>query len=89
MVSRTSGMRAARKIVTGKTWQIVVLVNPGSSSRNNSTVERCSIRFRGSKRTIERGFVESLQASKLICASETRVRMPSRELLVKFDGLAI
>ena len=33
----------------------------GSSSRNNSTVERCSIRFRGSKRTIERGFVVSLR----------------------------
>ena len=28
MLSRTTGMRAARKIVTGKTWQIVVLVNP-------------------------------------------------------------
>ena len=28
MLSRTTGMRAARKVVTGKTWQIVVLVNP-------------------------------------------------------------
>ena len=61
----------------------------GSSSRNNSTVERCSITSRGSKRTIKRGFGVSLQAYKVKCASGTRVRMPSRELLVKFDGLAL
>ena len=89
MLSRTTGIRAARRIVAGKTWQIVVLVHSGSSSRNNRTVERCSIRFRGSKRTIERGFAVSLPVSKIICASGTRVRMPSRELLVKFDGLAL
>ena len=28
MLSRTTGMRAARKDVTCKTWKIVVLVNP-------------------------------------------------------------
>ena len=49
VLSRTSGMRAARKVVTGKTRQIVVLVNPVqvAAACNNSTVERCSIRFRG------------------------------------------
>ena len=65
----------------------------GSSSRNSSTVERCSIRFRASKRIVVRGFVVSLhrilQASTVICASGTRLRMPSRELLVKFDRLAV
>ena len=28
MLSRTTGMGAASKVVIGKTWQIVVLVNP-------------------------------------------------------------
>ena len=39
MFSRTTGMRAARKIVTAKTWQIVVLVNPVQVAGESSGIE--------------------------------------------------
>ena len=77
--------------VTGKTWQIVVLVNPVQVAAAATTAQLSAVQsgFAVPKGTSERGFVVSLQASKVICAWGTRVRMPFRELLVKFDGLAL
>ena len=39
MLSRATGMRAARKIVLSKTWQIVVLVNPVQEAAAATTAQ--------------------------------------------------
>ena len=59
MLSRTTGMRAARKVVTGKTWQIVVLVNPVQVAATATTAQIALFnqvsRFQKNYRTWVRG----------------------------------